>query len=123
MPWDNRGHFFAAAAEAMRRILVESARRRPGSVTAVANGLDLARWTSPLKLPDEKLLALDESLTKLAAEEPTVAEAGQIALLCRVHHRSDRRAWESPCGRPTVIGPTPALAPPTVDALLPKATA
>src|SRR5262249_51799735 len=74
-PWDSRGHFFAAAAEAMRRILVENARRKRG----LKHGGDLHR--QPLD-PDgiaapevaDDLLALDEALTRLAATEPQVAE-------------------------------------------------
>jgi RNA polymerase sigma factor (TIGR02999 family) len=73
--WDSRGHFFAAAAEAMRRILVENARRKRG----LKHGG--GRHRQPLE-PDaiaepvaaEDLLALDEALTRLAATEPQVAE-------------------------------------------------
>src|SRR5262245_7913918 len=73
--WNSRGQFFAAAAEAMRRILVEQARRR----MAFKRGGD--RHRQPLD-PDriaapevaDDLLALDEALTRLAAAEPQVAE-------------------------------------------------
>ena len=73
--WDSRGHFFAAAAEAMRRILVENARRKRG----LKHGGDRRR--QPLD-PDgiaapeaaDDLLALDEALTMLAATDPKVAE-------------------------------------------------
>ncbi len=73
--WGGRGHFFAAAAEAMRRILVENARRKRG----LKHGGD--RHRQPLD-PDcvaapevaDDLLALDEALTRLAAAEPEVAE-------------------------------------------------
>jgi len=72
--WQGRGHFFAAAAEAMRRILIDNARRkgRPkhgGDRKRVALADDLS-----LTQPREDLLALDEALTKLAAEEPSKAE-------------------------------------------------
>lgn len=73
--WNSRGHFFAAAAEAMRRILVENARRK-GTVKRAGDrrrvsleGLDLAQ-----EPPPEDLLALDEALSKLAAEDPPKAE-------------------------------------------------
>ena len=65
--WDSRGHFFAAAAEAMRRILVESARRRHrlkrGGHRARVD-LDAAQPAAPET--DDDLLALDEALEKLA---------------------------------------------------------
>jgi len=73
--WDNRGHFFAAAAEAMRRILVENARRKRSQ----KHGGNLVRRTLedlPLVTPElgDDLLALDEALDKLAKEEPVQAE-------------------------------------------------
>jgi RNA polymerase sigma factor (TIGR02999 family) len=73
--WDNRGHFFAAAAEAMRRILVENARRK----MTQKHGGKLVRRTLedlPLVAPEfgEDLLALDEALEKLAKEDPVKAK-------------------------------------------------
>jgi RNA polymerase sigma factor (TIGR02999 family) len=72
--WDGRGHFFAAAAEAMRRILIDQARRK----RTVKHGggrrrvpLDEAQRVT--ESPDS-LLALDEALTRFAAEEPAKAE-------------------------------------------------
>src|SRR5436305_9137758 len=67
--WDNRGHFFASAAEAMRRILVDHARRK----AAGRHGGGLARLELEPDLaavpePREDLLALDEALDRLAAE-------------------------------------------------------
>ena len=72
--WDGRGHFFAAAAEAMRRILIESARRR----LCLKRGGDRTRNedVSHLVEPErpEELLALDEALDRLAAGNPEAAE-------------------------------------------------
>jgi RNA polymerase sigma factor (TIGR02999 family) len=72
--WDHRGHFFAAAAEAMRRILVDSARRkqtaRHGGGRRRVSLSDHHRLTET----PEGLLSLDEALTRLAAEEPAKAE-------------------------------------------------
>lgn len=74
-PWDGRGHFFAAAAEAMRRILIERARRkrtlkRGGSL--IRHDLETGQLATP-EVPEE-LLALDEALDRLAALKPRVAE-------------------------------------------------
>jgi RNA polymerase sigma factor (TIGR02999 family) len=72
---DPRGHFFAAAAEAMRRILVESARRRHAQKRGgdrVRQALDDKAVASPAE--SEDLLAVDEALEQLAAVEPEVAQ-------------------------------------------------
>ena len=74
-PWNSRGHFFAAAAEAMRRILVEKARQR-GRLKRGGDRqrLDLdAVELSVQEVPDD-LLALDEALTELARKHPQKAE-------------------------------------------------
>jgi RNA polymerase sigma factor (TIGR02999 family) len=73
--WDNRGHFFVAAAEAMRRILVEQARRKQ----RVRHGggrkrIDLDEACSVVIPPSDDLLALDEALTRLATRDPVRAE-------------------------------------------------
>ncbi len=68
--WDGRAHFFAAAAEAMRRILVENARRKRAlkrGAGAMRQELDEAALLAPE--PREDLLALDEALTELAAAD------------------------------------------------------
>jgi RNA polymerase sigma factor (TIGR02999 family) len=77
--WDGRGHFFAAAAEAMRRILVENARRkrrlkRGGDKARVP--LDEAELLAPE--PREDVLALDEALTELAATDRAAADLVQL---------------------------------------------
>jgi len=72
--WQNRAHFFGAAAEAMRRILIENARRkfrlkRGGhQVRLDIEQLELAATT-----PDEKILLIDEALERLQAEDPEKA--------------------------------------------------
>jgi RNA polymerase sigma factor (TIGR02999 family) len=73
--WDGRGHFFAAAAEAMRRILVERARRKK----AVKHGGGRQRLdtdTVAIVAPenDDDLVAIDEALDRLAALDPVKAE-------------------------------------------------
>ena len=73
--WDNRGHFFAAAAEAMRRILIDRARRRQ----RVKHGggrekLQLDDAVVSVEEPPADLLALDEALTRLAVEDHVKAD-------------------------------------------------
>jgi RNA polymerase sigma factor (TIGR02999 family) len=73
--WDNRGHFFAAAAESMRRILVEHARRKQSLKRgAGAERLELDESVLVLAAPPDELLAVHEALDKLAAEDKTSAE-------------------------------------------------
>ena len=77
--WDSRGHFFAAAAEAMRRIVIENARRKQ----RLKHGgglerLDLDEVEAVAKAPPDDLLALDDALSKLERLEP--AKAGVVKL-------------------------------------------
>jgi RNA polymerase sigma factor (TIGR02999 family) len=72
--WDSRRHFFAAAAEAMRRILIDSARRkRRPKHGGDQRRVDLDEAVSISEAKDD-LLALDEALSRLAAEAPAKAE-------------------------------------------------
>lgn len=78
-PWNNRGHFFAAAAVAIRRILIDNARRKQ----SLKRGgefvrRDLEEHPPSLPEPREDLLALDEALQKLAAAHPQAAELVQL---------------------------------------------
>src|SRR5262249_34898493 len=74
-PWDSRGHFFAAAAEAMRRILVESARRKKRAKHGGHRHRgDLHDQDVPVRMPPDEILALDEALTRLADEDPKAAQ-------------------------------------------------
>ncbi len=73
--WDSRAHFFAAAAEAMRRILVENARRKKR--TKHGGGrlrVELEAAAFLAKAPSQDLEALDDALNKLAEEDPAKAE-------------------------------------------------
>jgi RNA polymerase sigma factor (TIGR02999 family) len=78
--FENRGHFFAAVAEAIRRILVESARRKKclkhgGSLQRI----DVDAVEIPLPMPDDEFLALDEALDRLATVD---ARAAEVVKLC-----------------------------------------
>ena len=77
--WDSRGHFFAAAAEAMRRILIDRARekrsekRGGGRKKLDIDAIDLASTATP-----DQLLALDEALAKLARGDPAAARLVEL---------------------------------------------
>jgi RNA polymerase sigma factor (TIGR02999 family) len=109
--WDNRGHFFAAAAEAMRRILIDRAREKQsqkrggGRKRLDIDALDLATQATP-----DQLLAVDDALAKLSREDLaasrlvelryfaglTVEEAGKalgISVATAYRHWKYARAW------------------------------
>jgi RNA polymerase sigma factor (TIGR02999 family) len=77
--WEGRAHFFAAAAEAMRRILIDRARRK----RAARHGgdqqrVDFQELDLACPTPDDQLLALDEALDRLAAKHPRQAEVVKL---------------------------------------------
>jgi RNA polymerase sigma factor (TIGR02999 family) len=79
--WDSSGHFFAAAAEAMRRILVDNARRKRSEVHGGGRGrveLSEGDWLSRAT-PDE-VVAIDESLSRLAEDDAASAEIVKLRL-------------------------------------------
>jgi RNA polymerase sigma factor (TIGR02999 family) len=77
--WDSRGHFFAAAAEAMRRLLVENARRKERQKHGGGRQrVELEAAESLVQAPSEDLLALDEALTRLTAHDPVKAEVVKL---------------------------------------------
>ena len=91
--WNSRGHFFAAAAEAMRRILVENARRkqsrkRGGGMLRVA--LDAAEV--PEACRDEKLLVMDEALNRLADQDSEKAELVKLRFFAGLTNRQAAHA-------------------------------
>ncbi len=73
--WDSRGHFFSSAAEAMRRILVENARRKLRlKHGGEATRLDLEIADLPTRMTPEDLIDLDEMLERFAQDHPAKAE-------------------------------------------------
>jgi RNA polymerase sigma factor (TIGR02999 family) len=77
--FNSRGHFFAAAAEAMRRILVENARRkRSPKHGGGGKRIDLADADPGYLSDDDEILAVDEALEQLAAEDPQAARLVQL---------------------------------------------
>jgi RNA polymerase sigma factor (TIGR02999 family) len=85
--WQNRAHFFAAAAEAMRRILIDNARRKKylrhggGAERVNLDGLDLAAH-----MDDEQLLALHEALDQLAAHDAAKAQVVKLRFFAGLTH-------------------------------------
>ena len=111
--FENRGHFFAAAAEAMRRILVDNARRKAsgrhgGKLNRQA--LDPDQICLPERADD--LLALDEALDRLEAVDPAVAAVVRLRLLCRHDHpRSGRGPGRCAADGRRLLGLRQGLAP------------
>lgn len=82
--WEGRGHFFAAAARAMRNILVDQARRK----AAVKHGGGIKRIDETPEIaaaedvPPEQMISLDESLSRLEAEDPRKAQVVMLRVFC-----------------------------------------
>ena len=108
--WDNRGHFFAAAAEAMRRILIEDARRK----LAAKHGGGCVRLELPRDMaeegPDERpeLLALDEALDRLAASDPSLAELVKLRYFAGLSVEETALVLGSSTRPSSAIGVSPA---------------
>jgi RNA polymerase sigma factor (TIGR02999 family) len=103
--FDNRGHFFAAAAEAMRRVLIDSARRKEAHKRGAGlERIHLEDLDVVAKADDTTLLRMDDALEKFASEDPPSAElvklrfyAGltteQAAAVLGISERTARRYW------------------------------
>jgi RNA polymerase sigma factor (TIGR02999 family) len=104
--WQNRAHFFAAAAEAMRRILIERARRKSRLKRGGGQALlDIADFDVAAAMPEEKIVLINDALEEFKAEDPEKAQvvmlkffAGltneQVAEILNVNERTVRRQWE-----------------------------
>jgi len=103
--WQNRAHFFAAAAEAMRRILIERARRRARPKHGAGKPhVDISQIELPDSAPGERLLAVKEALEELEREDPAKARVvllkffggltnAEVAETVGVTERSIERQW------------------------------
>lgn len=91
--WSGRAHFFGAAAEAMRRILVERARRK-GRVRhgGTHERVDLEEVTLAAEDPDETVLALNDALERLALESPRNAEIVKLRYFAGMEHMEIAKA-------------------------------
>jgi RNA polymerase sigma factor (TIGR02999 family) len=86
--WSSRGHFFAAAAEAMRRILVDQARRKRADKHG--GGLQRVDFPEDLAAPDARpddLIALDEALTRLERHDPDAARLVKLRYFAGLSHQ------------------------------------
>jgi RNA polymerase sigma factor (TIGR02999 family) len=84
--WNGRNHFFAAAAQAMRHVLVEAARRKARQKRGGGRRrVDLADVPAPD--PDEALLALDDALNRLASEDPVAAKVIELRQFAGLGHK------------------------------------
>ena len=91
--WDSRGHFFAAFAEAMRRILVENARRRQSAKHGGRlRRIDFEQVQTLVEEPADELLALDEALDQLAAEDAVKAELVKLRCFAGLSHQEAAQA-------------------------------
>jgi RNA polymerase sigma factor (TIGR02999 family) len=91
--WNSRGHFFGAAAEAMRRIVIDRARRN----ASLKHGGALERITldepsAPQR--DEELIAMDEALDRLEAEDPLAAKVVKLRFFTGLSHEEIATALE-----------------------------
>jgi RNA polymerase sigma factor (TIGR02999 family) len=91
--WNSRGHFFGAAAEAMRRILVERARKK-GRIRhgGELQRVDLEHVTLATEDADETVLAIHEALDKLARESPQKAEIVKLRYFTGLEHEEIAQA-------------------------------
>jgi RNA polymerase sigma factor (TIGR02999 family) len=91
--WNSRGHFFTAAAEAMRRILVESARRRQSAKHGgQRRRVDFEVAQSLAEPPADDLLALDDALGQLAQDDPLKAELVKLRCFAGLSHQEAAQA-------------------------------
>ena len=103
--WKNRGHFFAAAAEAMRRILIDRARRKQALKRgAGAKRLDLDRVDVAVEADEDSLLQVNEALEKLTSVDPQCAQLIKLRFFVGLNYteaaealgiseRSAKRFW------------------------------
>jgi len=103
--WKNKAHFFAAAAEAMRRILIENARRKHAVKRgAGAKRIDLDKVDVAAEADSELLLGMDEALQKLSQQDPQAAELvklrffvgmdyNEAAQVMGISTRTAKRCW------------------------------
>ncbi len=92
-PWNSRGHFFAAAAEAMRRILVERARRKGAAKHGGGRTvIDLGEALAAVDCRADEVVALDEALDELGRHDPEAAELVKLRFFAGLTHQEAAQA-------------------------------
>src|SRR5262249_27694036 len=91
--WNSRGHFFAAAAEAMRRILVDQARRKQADKHGGGRvRVDLPQDLAAPEAQGDALVALDEALTRLERHDPDAARLVKLRYFAGLSHQEAAEA-------------------------------
>jgi RNA polymerase sigma factor (TIGR02999 family) len=91
--WSSRGHFFAAAAEAMRRILVDQARRKEARKHGGGQlRIDLAEGLAVAQVRSDDLVALDEALSRLERHDPDAARLVKLRYFAGLSHQDAAEA-------------------------------
>lgn len=85
--WEGRRHFLGAAAQAMRRILIESARKKVSRRGKIGSAIDFDSDVLPLPEKPQDLLALDEALTDLASHDPIAAKLVELRFFAGLNSR------------------------------------
>lgn len=90
--WDSRAHFFGSAARAMRRLLIDQSRRRRSRSELLGQRLDIDRVDVAVPSTDARLLALDESLDRLAERDADMVRIVELRFFAgqKMHEISDR---------------------------------
>src|SRR5215467_4267138 len=92
-PWESRGHFFAAAAEAMRRILIDNARRKRADKHGGGRlRVELLQDLATVGPRSDDLLALDEALTRLEHHDPDAARLVKLRYFAGLSHQEAAEA-------------------------------
>ncbi len=93
--WENRAHFFAAAAEAMRHILIDHARRKhAGKRRPGTHRIDLAQVDVAVQADDEFLLRIDEALDRLALEDEEAAKLVKLRFFVGMDYEEAAKALD-----------------------------
>ena len=106
--WNSRGHFFGAAAEAMRRIMIEKARRKKARELHNEQPIPIDRLELSMPIPGDDLLALNEALDRLEQRDSASAELVKLRFFAGLRCPRLPKRWGFRCEQPSGTGLTPA---------------